>query len=159
MDGNKRKRPVAPAYVNFMERVVLINTHSPPLHRLRTAPPAVQAKNGVTPLLLRLLDFSGGMTSTLTPPLGTATLLSAGTSGAGGTTTTEFGLARLPFLSLLRLVPGTGGSGMAGGGGTFGSSFFSSAIGQMCIVIDQSGWTVLSQTCGSIISPFGPIRS
>lgn len=34
-----------------------------------------------------------------------------------------------------------------------------SGIGHMCIVIDQSGSIIVSQTCGRMISPFGPMRS
>ena len=34
-----------------------------------------------------------------------------------------------------------------------------SAKGHMTIVICQSGWTTLSHTCGSMISPLGPTRS
>lgn len=52
---------------------------------------------------------------------------------------------------------GTSGVGSAGGGGS--SGFGGSGIGHICIVIIQSGSTIVSHTCGRIISPFGPTKS
>lgn len=51
---------------------------------------------------------------------------------------------------------GTGGGGSStGGSGSLGFS----GIGHMCMVTVQSGSTTVSQTCGRIMSPFGPTRS
>lgn len=66
------------------------------------------------------------------------------------------------------IMPGGGGGGPAaaaaaaaaaccfldGSGGGGGSG-----MGHMCIVMDQSGSTMVSHTCGRMISPWGPTRS
>ena len=52
-----------------------------------------------------------------------------------------------------------GSSGGGGGGAGSGVLGFGSGIGHMCIVTVQSGSTTVSQICGRIISPFGPIKS
>lgn len=70
-------------------------------------------------------------------PSGTTTT-GSGASGAGGG------------------AGGTSGGGSAGGGS---SGFGGSGIGHICIVIIQSGSTIVSQTCGRMISPFGPTKS
>jgi len=50
---------------------------------------------------------------------------------------------------------GDGFGGHCGGGGR-GST---SGIGHMCIVMCQPGCMILSQTCGNMMSPFGPTMS
>jgi len=47
---------------------------------------------------------------------------------------------------------------MSSGDGAFGGGG-GSGIGHMCIVMAQSGWIMVSQTCGKMISPSGPTRS
>jgi hypothetical protein len=67
---------------------------------------------------------------------------------------------RLPFLSGLPGRPGGGGNAIGGGGPIIsrGGPFFS-GIGHIFISMKVSGLIIVSQTCGRMISPSGPIRS
>jgi hypothetical protein len=51
------------------------------------------------------------------------------------------------------------GSRDSGGSGGIEGDGGGSGIGHICIVTAQSGWIIVSHTCGSIISPSGPTRS
>jgi hypothetical protein len=57
------------------------------------------------------------------------------------------------------IITTAGSSGGGGGGAGSGVLGLGSGIGHMCIVTVQSGSTTVSQICGRIISPFGPIKS
>ena len=94
--------------------------------------------------------------------------------GGGGTITTWGSGMTICFLLLpleiffpdLGRIPGGGCIAMkcwwsrGGGGGGAGSSFGGgSGMGHMCMVMAQSGWIMVSQTWGKMISPSGPTRS